>query len=76
MSAYDKEVISILEKRIAAAKTVAHRFGSIDGAHHKQWVIDQMMQAILSKEEYQQWLIDMVSEEGYEDDPWDPGIAP
>lgn len=76
MSAFDKEVGRILHRRIRKAKTIAHRFGSIPGEHHKQWVIDQMMQALLSKKEYQAWLIELISEPGYEDDPWDPGIAP
>lgn len=30
-------------ERIQAALDVAHRSGSIDGDHHKTWVIDQMI---------------------------------
>lgn len=60
--------------KIDLATRVASRFGMIDGAHHKQWVIDQMLQAILSEKEYQTWLSQMNSDKDY--DPWDPGIAP
>jgi hypothetical protein len=31
----------------AKALAIAIRYGSIDGAHHKQWVIDQMIRALM-----------------------------
>lgn len=34
-------------KAIEKAIEYAHRYGQIDGAHHKQWVIDQMVRALL-----------------------------
>jgi hypothetical protein len=58
------------------AARVAMRFGSIDGAHHKHWVIDQMLRAILGAKDYQEWCKRMISIPGYENDPWDTGIAP
>jgi hypothetical protein len=61
-------------KGILAAR-VATRFGMIPGEHHKQWVIDQMLHAVLG-DKYQEWLIRMNSIPGYEDEPWDTGIAP
>jgi hypothetical protein len=53
------------------------RFGMIDGAHHKQWLIDQMMQTIMGKEAYQTWL-EKYNKESLESeyDLWDQGIAP
>lgn len=33
-------------ERIKAALEVAVRFGGIDGAHHKSWVIDQMVRCL------------------------------
>jgi hypothetical protein len=33
--------------RIAKALNFALRYGGIDGAHHKTWVIDQMVRALL-----------------------------
>ncbi len=34
------------EEKIAKALAVAVSFGGIDGAHHKDWVIDQMVRAL------------------------------
>lgn len=34
------------EIRIAKALEFAVEYGSIDGAHHKDWVIDQMVRAL------------------------------
>lgn len=34
-------------KAIEKALEYAYRYGQIDGAHHKQWVIDQMVRALL-----------------------------
>ena len=31
---------------IEAALEIARRYGGIDGAHHKAWVIDQMVRAL------------------------------
>lgn len=46
--------------RVDAALEIARKHGDTDGAHHKQWVIDQMMRALSG------------GREGLED----PGIAP
>lgn len=35
-----------LEARIAKALEFASEYGTIDGAHHKMWVIDQMVRAL------------------------------
>jgi hypothetical protein len=35
-----------LQERITAALEVAVRYGGIDGAHHKTWVIDQMVRSL------------------------------
>lgn len=34
------------ETRMARALYYADRYGYIDGAHHKQWVIDQMVRSL------------------------------
>jgi hypothetical protein len=34
------------EQRIQSALEVAIQYGGIDGAHHKSWVIDQMVRAL------------------------------
>lgn len=56
------------------AARVATRFGGVDGGHHKQWVIDQMLRSILGNKDYQAWVERMNSDPDY--DPWDTGIAP
>lgn len=56
---------------------IASQYGMIDGAHHKQWVIDQMLQAALGDAGYLAWRIKEARERvagGHA--PWDEGIAP
>jgi len=60
-------------ERIKAALKVTYRYGSIDGAHHKMWVIDQMVHALCGDEEaYQAW----IKEYERADYEWDCGIKP
>jgi hypothetical protein len=66
-----------LAKRIREAVNLAVQYGQIDGAHHKAWVIDQMVR-ILCGEGYKD--IVRVACEGPEGEldeyGWDEGIAP
>lgn len=70
---------SLADERIAEAVDLAHQFGGIDGAHHKQWVIDQMLRKLLGAEEYDGWVlrwkadVDPATEDF---DEWDTGVAP
>lgn len=34
------------ERRIAAALEIIHTLGGIDGGHHKQWVLDQVVRTL------------------------------
>jgi len=55
-----------------------HQYGMIDGAHHKQWLLDQVLHIILGAK-YDEWLNEMNSEtdnEGNKYEDWDIGIAP
>lgn len=61
-------------ERIRNAAEIATRFGMIDGAHHKQWVIDQMLRAMLGEAEYVAWVKEMNADPEYT--PWDTGISP
>lgn len=64
------------EKRIQAALDVAHRFGGIDGEHHKEWVIDQMVRA-LTGDSYLEWVrIQKAGDDGPDTYAWSEGIAP
>lgn len=61
-------------ERIKQAHTIAERFGGIHELHHKQWVVDQMLRAMLGEEAYATWVDSMNADKEYE--PWDIGIAP
>lgn len=68
---------------LVKALEVARQYGQIDGAHHKAWVIDQMVRELLIHEadyerfiyEYQ-YLDDDGNESGEMIYEWDEGIAP
>lgn len=63
-------------KRIEGALGLASQYGGIDGAHHKQWVIDQMVR-VLTGDGYEQWVKDQkAGGDGPDTYSWDEGIAP
>lgn len=62
----------------AAALEVITDYGGYDGAHHKQWVLDQAVRH-LTGSEYQKWVKDYggdTDSSGEPDYHWDEGIAP
>ena len=65
-----------LQSIVKQAIDFAVEYGGIDGAHHKDWVIDQMVR-LLARSDYDQVVKDAC--DGY-DGPdtysWDTGIAP
>lgn len=62
--------MSLIE-RVEAAVEIS-TYGTIDGGHHKMWVIDQMVRLLLG-EQYTAWR-DWYEQQGWRD--WDEGIAP
>lgn len=67
--------------RIARAVDIVTKYGGIAGDHHKQWVIDQIVRVLLSKEDYEAWRQEMRGEYDSEEDQWeyedwDEGTAP
>lgn len=63
-------------KRIQKAIELAVRYGGIDGAHHKDWVIDQMVR-VLAGDKYEQIVADACAgEKGPDTFDWNVGIAP
>lgn len=62
---------------IVAALAMVETDGMIDGAHHKQWVLDQMLRALLGDHLYAVWLT-RYNEDSDEQDyrHWEEGIAP
>lgn len=66
-----------LDDRINKAVELITEYGQIDGAHHKMWVIDQVLRA-LKPDEYDKIVHDACcnSEYGPDTYDWDKGIAP
>jgi hypothetical protein len=68
--------------RCVKAISIAGQFGQIDGAHHRAWVIDQMVRALfgddeLGRREYAAWVVAMkAGDDGPETYGYDEGIAP
>ena len=52
------------------------KYGGTDGAHHKQWLLDQIVREITGKD-YEKWVSEYEDgEDGPETYLWDKGIAP
>jgi hypothetical protein len=63
-------------KKADAALKIARQYGGNDGAHHKTWVIDQMVRALTGKR-YKKFVTQAkAGEDGPETYGWDEGIAP
>lgn len=72
------------EDKITEAINVAYSYGQVDGSHHKAWVIDQMVRALLG-DNYDEWVYTYrkTDEDGNMTDPedddvyeWYEGVAP
>jgi hypothetical protein len=62
--------------KIDKAIEFAVEYGGIDGSHHKDWVIDQIVR-ILAEEKYDKVVADAcMGEDGLYTYVWDTGIAP
>ena len=67
---------SQLEEAIFLALDIATQHGQTDGAHHKAWVIDQMVRALLG-DDYEAWTAAYCyGVDGPDDYFWDEGTAP
>lgn len=71
------EITSLNEQqKINEAIELAVRYGGIDGAHHKDWVIDSMVR-VLAGDGYEQIVTDACEgEDGPHTYSWNVGIAP
>ena len=64
------------EEKIEEALNTALLYAQIDGAHHKDWVIDQMVRA-LTGESYDAWVREYKDgEDGPDTYDWSEGVAP
>ncbi len=62
--------------QIDAAVDLAFQYGNIDGDHHKQWVIDQMIR-ILTGDQYEVLVGEACKGDfGFKAYNWDVGVAP
>ena len=53
------------------------QYGGIDGAHHKQWLLDQIVRRLTSEAGYVRWVKKyQAGEDGPNTYEWDTGIAP
>ena len=64
------------EKRIKEAIELAVNFGSNDGAHHKDWVIDQMVRKLAGEFYGEVIRKAKAGEDGPNTYSWSEGIAP
>jgi hypothetical protein len=69
--------LKIKEERIDAIKDLAHRYAGINGVHHKQWLIDQILRVLLAGS-YNDFIAEYNSDNSGDSacDDWDEGIAP
>lgn len=76
---YENSKRSLTDREVRI-KEFIENWGMVDGAHHKQWVIDQIMRILLDTE-YDKWLIGYQEyteddDGGYNEYEWDEGVAP
>ncbi len=63
--------------RINNALQIISQYGGIDGGHHKQWVLDQVVRILA--DDYEEWVKIPKGWDEKENDymyDWDEGIAP
>lgn len=65
------------DSRIEGALEAAFEFGDVDGGHHKQWLINEMIRQLLGFGGHREWVKSYniwAAKYGYS--YWDEGIAP
>lgn len=43
---YLREMLGLLDQEVTEALDIINRYGGIDGAHHKQWCLDQVVRIL------------------------------
>lgn len=70
------DILIEISSRMEAALEIIREYGGIDGAHHKQWVLDQVVRT-LTAEGYGQWVAKHnAGEDGSETYKWSEGTPP
>jgi hypothetical protein len=62
--------------KINAAIEIALKYGGVDGSHHKNWVIDQMIRALAGDEYSEIVRVACDGDDGPDTYTWETGIAP
>ncbi len=68
------ENIEPYKEKIQKSIDIILQHGMIDGEHHKQWLLDQVLRILLEDPWYKERMDEYNSNEDYEN--WDTGIAP
>lgn len=65
-------------QKIEKKLNLIYKYGGIDGGHHKQWLIDQIVRVLLNSEKkYVEWVKTYCEgADGANTYEWDEGIAP
>lgn len=66
----------VIADNVQKAIDIAFQYAGLDGDHHKMWVIDQMIRALLTPEQYKAWVREYEAVENGSYAEWDEGIAP
>lgn len=61
-----------MTERTEIAVGLIGQYAGTGGAHHKQWLLDQVLRALLG-DAYENWIVEWEDHGQYE---WDEGIAP
>lgn len=65
------------QDKIADALALILQYGDVDGAHHKQWLIDQIVRVLVGNDDYPAWVANFERGElGPHTYSWKEGIAP
>lgn len=75
LKAFDVEFMEENEEDPNKALGLITAFGGVDGGHHKQWLIDQLVRVLAP--DYEQWVKDYENgADGVKTYTWDIGIDP
>jgi hypothetical protein len=67
-----------LKRNVQQALDCIHHYGGIDGAHHKQWLLDRVVLILSgSGAKYDEWVAEFQDgDDGPQTYTWDRGVAP
>ncbi len=64
------------EEKLRSVMEILEQYSQIDGAHHKQWCLDQIAR-IIKGSDYPEWVLEMQEgEDGPKTYSYDEGIPP